>query len=238
MARSVYVASAEGYTGKSTVALGLLEQLSRRVERVGVFRPIVRADVSEHGGRDYVLDLLTSHEACTPSYDEWPASPTTRCTPTRPPLSTGSSSATTRWPSSATPWSSSAATTPTWRRRRSSRSTPGSRPTSARRCCSWSTATAGPRRPADMTVDGRPASSRPTTARCSRWSRTASTEATLVEDAEAVSVPGVPAYAIPEEPMLNAPSVAELMAACDGTLVSGDELAAGPGGRPASWSPP
>jgi phosphate acetyltransferase len=35
MGSSVYVASVQGYTGKSTVALGLLEQLSRRVGRVG-----------------------------------------------------------------------------------------------------------------------------------------------------------------------------------------------------------
>ena len=47
MGRSVYVASFEGYTGKSTVALGLLEQLSRRVGRIGVFRPVVRADTSD-----------------------------------------------------------------------------------------------------------------------------------------------------------------------------------------------
>ena len=66
MGRSVYVASVEGYTGKSTVALGVLEQLSRRVERLGVFRPIVRADA----GRDYVLELLTGHEAVKLSYDE------------------------------------------------------------------------------------------------------------------------------------------------------------------------
>ena len=70
MGRSVYVASFEGYTGKSTVALGLLEQLSRRVGRIGVFRPVVRADTSEHAGRDYVLDLLVSHDAVTLSYDE------------------------------------------------------------------------------------------------------------------------------------------------------------------------
>jgi phosphate acetyltransferase len=70
MGSSVYVASVEGYTGKSTVALGLLEQLSRRVGRVGVFRPVVRADTSKHGGRDYVLDLLSSHDAVTLTYDE------------------------------------------------------------------------------------------------------------------------------------------------------------------------
>jgi phosphate acetyltransferase len=70
MGSSVYVASVEGYTGKSTVALGLLDALSRRVGRVGVFRPVVRADTAAHGGRDYVLDLLTSHDAVTLTYDE------------------------------------------------------------------------------------------------------------------------------------------------------------------------
>ena len=70
MGSSVYVASVEGFTGKSTVALGVLEQLSRRVERVGVFRPIVRADRDVYGGRDYVLDLLTAHDAVTLSYDD------------------------------------------------------------------------------------------------------------------------------------------------------------------------
>lgn len=70
MGSSVYVASVEGYTGKSTVALGVLEQLSRRVERVSVFRPIVRPDTELYGGRDYVLDLLTSHDAVKLSYEE------------------------------------------------------------------------------------------------------------------------------------------------------------------------
>jgi phosphate acetyltransferase len=70
MGTSVYIASVEGLTGKSTVALGVLEQLSRRVERVGVFRPVVRGDTAQHGGRDYVLDLLTAHEAVSLSYDE------------------------------------------------------------------------------------------------------------------------------------------------------------------------
>ena len=70
MGSSVYVASVEGYTGKSTVALGVLQQLSRRVERVSVFRPIVRPDTELYGGRDYVLDLLTSHDAVSLAYDE------------------------------------------------------------------------------------------------------------------------------------------------------------------------
>ncbi|TCO17300.1 phosphate acetyltransferase [Kribbella steppae] len=70
MGSSVYVASVEGSTGKSTVALGVLQQLSRRVERVSVFRPIVRPDAAMHGGRDYVLDLLIAHDAVDVEYDE------------------------------------------------------------------------------------------------------------------------------------------------------------------------
>ena len=48
------------------MALGVLEQLSKRVERVAVFRPVVR----EQGAVDYVLDLLVSHDAVALSYDE------------------------------------------------------------------------------------------------------------------------------------------------------------------------
>ena len=70
MGSSVYVASVEGTTGKSTVALGVLHQLSRRVGRVAVFRPIVRADTATHGGRDYVLDLLISQDAVEQSYED------------------------------------------------------------------------------------------------------------------------------------------------------------------------
>ena len=66
MARSVYVAAVEGFTGKSTVALGVLEELSKRVERIAVFRPVVREEVAT----DYVLDLLVSHDAVAVSYDE------------------------------------------------------------------------------------------------------------------------------------------------------------------------
>ena len=66
MATSVYVAAVEGFTGKSTVALGVLEQLSRRVARVAVYRPVVRGDAAT----DYVLDLLVSHDAVQLTYDE------------------------------------------------------------------------------------------------------------------------------------------------------------------------
>ena len=69
MENSVYVASAEGFTGKSAVALAVLDALSRRVERVGVFRPVVRTG-SGATERDYVLDLLVSHDAVTLAYND------------------------------------------------------------------------------------------------------------------------------------------------------------------------
>ena len=66
MSRSIYIASAEGDTGKSTVALGITALLARSVGRVGVFRPVARvAD-----GSDYVLDLLLGHDGVDLTYEE------------------------------------------------------------------------------------------------------------------------------------------------------------------------
>lgn len=58
MAHRIYICSAEGNTGKSTVALGALDTLTHRTTRVGVFRPIARSTAE----RDYVLELLLAHE--------------------------------------------------------------------------------------------------------------------------------------------------------------------------------
>ena len=41
--RSITIAAPEGQTGKSLVALGLVDVLRRDVHRVGVFRPVTRA---------------------------------------------------------------------------------------------------------------------------------------------------------------------------------------------------
>nr|WP_221243977.1 phosphate acetyltransferase [Cryobacterium roopkundense] len=57
VARSIYITSAEGNTGKSTIALGVLDTLTHSVQRVGVFRPVARS-TSEP---DYVLELLLRH---------------------------------------------------------------------------------------------------------------------------------------------------------------------------------
>src|SRR5664279_791518 len=66
MSRSVYIASPGGMSGKSPVALGLVDLLSKRVGRVGIFRPVVDA-VEE---RDPVVELLIAHPGVTQSYDD------------------------------------------------------------------------------------------------------------------------------------------------------------------------
>ena len=43
MARSIYIASPNAGTGKSTVALGLVSCLTKVVAKVGVFRPFVES---------------------------------------------------------------------------------------------------------------------------------------------------------------------------------------------------
>ena len=63
---AIYIASPEGDTGKSTIALGILHRLAATVAKVGVFRPITRLGED----RDYILELLLAHTTAGLSYDE------------------------------------------------------------------------------------------------------------------------------------------------------------------------
>ncbi|MFI6921084.1 phosphate acetyltransferase [Nonomuraea spiralis] len=73
MTRAAYIAAGEAGSNKGTVALGLVELLSRQVESVGVFRPVVRA-----GREDGLINTIRSrfqlalpYEACAGvTYDE------------------------------------------------------------------------------------------------------------------------------------------------------------------------
>ena len=65
MRQTIYLASVEGHTGKSAVALGLVEALARRVGRVGVFRPVSRGTDG-----DYVLDLLLARATAAVTAEE------------------------------------------------------------------------------------------------------------------------------------------------------------------------
>lgn len=66
MTTRIFIASGEGHSGKSTVALGVLELLQRSSSRVGVYRPVARSTQE----RDYVLEMLLSHASVDLSYEE------------------------------------------------------------------------------------------------------------------------------------------------------------------------
>ena len=68
MTRSVYVAAPEGQTGKSAVALGLVDALTREVGSVGIFRPLTT--VGTFGETDLVVDLLVNQPGIHQTYEE------------------------------------------------------------------------------------------------------------------------------------------------------------------------
>jgi len=66
-ASSIYIAATEGDTGKSAIALGILHRLAATAAKVGVFRPITRT--SADGDRDYILDLLLAQTTAGLPYE-------------------------------------------------------------------------------------------------------------------------------------------------------------------------
>lgn len=65
-ATAIYIASPEGDTGKSTIALGILHRLAATVPKVGVFRPITRLGED----RDYILELLLAGTTAGVPYED------------------------------------------------------------------------------------------------------------------------------------------------------------------------
>ena len=62
---AIYIAAPEGDTGKSTIALGIMHRLAATVAKVGVFRPITRLGED----RDYILELLLAHSTAGLPYE-------------------------------------------------------------------------------------------------------------------------------------------------------------------------
>jgi phosphate acetyltransferase len=65
VSNSIYVAAPEGLTGKSMVAVGMIEALTRTVSSVGVFRPVVRS-----GPEDAILHTLLGQLGVEQTYAE------------------------------------------------------------------------------------------------------------------------------------------------------------------------
>ena len=62
MPSSVYVTTPEAHCGKSLLCLGIMENVLRRTQRVGIFRPIISGDArSQEVERDKNIDLLLTH---------------------------------------------------------------------------------------------------------------------------------------------------------------------------------
>ncbi len=219
---TVYVASAEGYTGKSTVALGVLEQLSRCVARVGVFRPIVRGDLAATGGRDYVLDLLTAHDASTTSYED--AAGVTYEEMHHDP-DEAMDRIIDRFHAVAAACDAVLVVGSDY----TDVATPTEFAVNARVAANVGAPVLlvvnGARRsPEELrtTVELLAAELRTLHATLFAVVANRCSSDDLAADAAAVSLDGAPGYAIPDEPILDSPSVAELMHACGGSLLSGD----------------
>jgi phosphate acetyltransferase len=65
---AIYIAAPEPETGKSTIALGILHGLTATVAKIGVFRPITRR--SGNADRDYILELLLQHTTVDLPYEQ------------------------------------------------------------------------------------------------------------------------------------------------------------------------
>ena len=65
MTQNIYVAGAEAKSGKSVVALGLMELLSTQTNRLGFFRPVIRTEQSA----DPIIELMTARYSLTHPYE-------------------------------------------------------------------------------------------------------------------------------------------------------------------------
>ncbi len=66
MAKNIYITAMGPHSGKSIVALGFMEMLSARLQRIGFFRPIVRAGSQ----RDPQIELMRERYQLEFDYDE------------------------------------------------------------------------------------------------------------------------------------------------------------------------
>lgn len=68
MTKNIFIATAEPYSGKSIVALGLVNMLLGKTKKVGYFKPIVNYDPKEK--KDVHIQTVVEHFGLSVSYDD------------------------------------------------------------------------------------------------------------------------------------------------------------------------
>ena len=69
MARSLYIAAIEPRSGKSVVALGIMELLSRRIRKIGYFRPVIPSG----NKADNNIQLIKTRYCLSPAHEDMSA---------------------------------------------------------------------------------------------------------------------------------------------------------------------
>ncbi len=69
MIRSIFISSAEPYSGKSLVTIGVFEAILRRTPKVAFFKPVIR-NPRKKGDQDKNIELIRSRYALPQAYEE------------------------------------------------------------------------------------------------------------------------------------------------------------------------
>ncbi|MDE3234788.1 MAG: phosphate acetyltransferase [Bacteroidota bacterium] len=68
MSKAIYIASSEPYSGKSLIALGLMNMLAGKTKKIAYFKPVINE--SPEKGKDVHLETIASHFALPQEYSE------------------------------------------------------------------------------------------------------------------------------------------------------------------------
>ncbi len=68
MIKSIFISSAEPYSGKSLITLGVFEMILRKTQKVAFFKPLIRDKSS--GSKDKNIELIRSRYQLPQSYDD------------------------------------------------------------------------------------------------------------------------------------------------------------------------
>ncbi|AKQ46015.1 phosphate acetyltransferase [Rufibacter radiotolerans] len=68
MTNTIFIASAEPYSGKSIIALGLVNMLLGRAQKVGYFKPVINTDLSD--SKDVHIQTLLHHFGLPIAYED------------------------------------------------------------------------------------------------------------------------------------------------------------------------